>query len=129
MIWIYLVETDRLHRPPRPATCEIDTFRYRVLHVAARITRAARQIRLRIDATGRWATAISQAWQRTPAALPLIGQHHRPIDPRKPHRPGNARRRATPADLPYPSNKIRTQPLAQAPASTTPTGPPCKCEA
>jgi hypothetical protein len=47
---------------PDLATCEIDTFRYRVLHVAARITRGARQIRLRIDATWRWATAISQAW-------------------------------------------------------------------
>ena len=33
-----------------------------VLHAAARITRGARQIRLRIDATWRWATAISQAW-------------------------------------------------------------------
>jgi hypothetical protein len=30
---------------PDLATCEIDTFRYRVLHVAARITRGARQIR------------------------------------------------------------------------------------
>ncbi len=55
---------------PKLATCEIDTFRYRVLHVAARITRAARQIRLRIDATWRWATAISQAWQRLRAAFP-----------------------------------------------------------
>ena len=52
------------------ATCEIDTFRYRVLHVAARITRSARQTRLRIDATWRWATAISQAWQRLRAAFP-----------------------------------------------------------
>jgi len=49
---------------PDLATCEINTFRYRVLHVAARITRGARQIRLRIDATWRWATAISQAWLR-----------------------------------------------------------------
>ena len=48
---------------PELARCEIDTFRYRVLHVAARITRGARQIRLRIDATWRWATTISQAWQ------------------------------------------------------------------
>ena len=52
------------------ARCEIDTFRYRVLHVAARITRGARQIRLRIDATWRWATAISQAWQRLREAFP-----------------------------------------------------------
>ena len=55
---------------PDLATCEIATFRYRVLHVAARITRAARQTRLRIDATWRWATAISQAWQRLRAAFP-----------------------------------------------------------
>ena len=55
---------------PGLATCEIDTFRYRVLHVAARITRSARQIRLRIDATWRWATVISQAWQRLRAAFP-----------------------------------------------------------
>ena len=51
------------------ATCEIETFRYRVLHVAARITRGARQIQLRIDATWRWATAISQGWQRLRAAV------------------------------------------------------------
>jgi hypothetical protein len=55
---------------PKLATCEIDTFRYRVLHVAARITRSARQTRLRIDATWRWAIAISQAWQRLRDAFP-----------------------------------------------------------
>jgi hypothetical protein len=55
---------------PDLAACEIGTFRYRVLHVAARITRGARQIRLRIDITWRWATAISQAWQRLRAAFP-----------------------------------------------------------
>jgi hypothetical protein len=52
------------------ATCEIGSFRYRVLHVAARITRGAHQTRLRIDATWRWATAISQAWQRLREAFP-----------------------------------------------------------
>jgi hypothetical protein len=54
---------------PDLARCEIDTFRYRVLHVAARITRGARQIRLRIDATWRWATPISQAWLLLRAAF------------------------------------------------------------
>ena len=34
-----------------------------MLHVAARITRGARQIRLRIDATWRWAAIIATAWQ------------------------------------------------------------------
>jgi Transposase DDE domain group 1 len=38
---------------PELARCEIAAFRYRVLHVAARVTRGARQLRLRIDATWR----------------------------------------------------------------------------
>ncbi|KZS72439.1 transposase [Mycobacterium kansasii] len=54
---------------PDLARCEIETFRYRVLHVAARITRGARQIRLRIDATWRWAKAITTAWTRIRAAF------------------------------------------------------------
>jgi hypothetical protein len=45
-------------------TCEIDTFRCRVLHVAARITRGARQTRLSIDSTWWWTKAIATAWQR-----------------------------------------------------------------
>ena len=49
---------------PGLARAEITTFRYRVLHVAARITRGARQRRLRIDATWRWAAQIATAWQR-----------------------------------------------------------------
>jgi Transposase DDE domain group 1 len=48
---------------PGLARCEIATFRYRVLHVAARITRGARQRHLRIDASWRWANAIAAAWQ------------------------------------------------------------------
>jgi hypothetical protein len=55
---------------PSLATCEIGTFRYRVLHVAARITRGARQIRLRIDSTWRWAAAITECWHRLRAAFP-----------------------------------------------------------
>ena len=54
---------------PELARCEIATFRYRVLHVAARITRGARQLRLRIDATWRWAAAIATAWQRIRTAF------------------------------------------------------------
>jgi hypothetical protein len=51
------------------ATCKIATFRYRVLHTAARITRGARQLRLRIDATWRWAAQIATAWQRIRTAF------------------------------------------------------------
>jgi Transposase DDE domain group 1 len=54
---------------PELAYCEIQTFRYRVLHVAARITRGARQLRLRIDATWRWAAAIATAWVRIRVAF------------------------------------------------------------
>ena len=54
---------------PELARCEIGTFRYRVLHVAARITRGARQIRLRIDATWRWAQATATAWRRIRTAF------------------------------------------------------------
>ena len=51
------------------ARCEIQTFRYRVLHVAARITHGARQTRLRIDATWRWASQIAAAWQHLRSAF------------------------------------------------------------
>jgi hypothetical protein len=54
---------------PDLARCEIHTFHYRVLHVAARITRGARQLRLRIDATGHWAHAIATAWTRIRTAF------------------------------------------------------------
>ena len=54
---------------PALARCEIATFRYRVLHVAARITRTARQTRLRIDKTWRWATAIATGWGRLRTAF------------------------------------------------------------
>ena len=54
---------------PELARCEIDTFRYRVLHVAARITRGARQVRVRIDASWQWAQAIADSWQRIRCAF------------------------------------------------------------
>ena len=54
---------------PGLARAELDTFRYQVLHVAARITRGARRTRLRIDATWRWAALIATAWQRIRTAF------------------------------------------------------------
>jgi len=79
---------------PDLATCEIDTFRYRVLHVAARITRGAPQIRLRIDAT----------WRRghrhiprmaTPARRPPLST---PQPFRRPERPPPAPETPPPGD-------------------------------
>jgi hypothetical protein len=54
---------------PELARCEIAAFRYRVLHVAARLTRGARQIRLRIDKSWRWATQIAEGFHRLRAAF------------------------------------------------------------
>lgn len=49
--------------------CEIAAFRYRVLHVAARLTHHGRDLHLRIDATWRWANAIAAAFGRLRAAF------------------------------------------------------------
>lgn len=49
---------------PDLARCEIHAFRYRVLHVAARLTRSSRQLRLRIDKTWRWAAHIAEGFHR-----------------------------------------------------------------
>ncbi|MBC7273288.1 MAG: transposase, partial [Streptomyces sp.] len=64
--WTKLIAFDG---DPVLARCEIAAFRYRVLHVAARITRSARQTRLRIDKTWRWAAAIAAGWHRIRTAF------------------------------------------------------------
>jgi hypothetical protein len=51
------------------ARCEIAAFRYRVLHVAARLTRSARRLHLRIDRSWRWASAIAEGFHRLRAAF------------------------------------------------------------
>ena len=51
------------------ATAEPKRLRYRLLHVAARITRSARRTRLRIAAGWPWAAALVAAFTRL-AALP-----------------------------------------------------------
>lgn len=54
---------------PSLARCEIHTFRYRVLHTAARLARTGRQLRLRLDRTWRWAAAIAAGFGRLRAAF------------------------------------------------------------
>jgi len=54
---------------PTLARCEIGAFRYRVLHVAAQLTRSARRLHLRIDQTWRWATQIVTGFTRLRAAF------------------------------------------------------------
>jgi DDE family transposase len=54
---------------PELARCEIAAFRYRILHAAARITRGARYVRLRIDKTWRWAAQIAEGFHRLRVAF------------------------------------------------------------
>jgi hypothetical protein len=56
------------HVPPL-ARCEIAAFRYRVPHVAARLTRSGRQASLRTDRTGRRAAQIAEGFPRLRAAF------------------------------------------------------------
>ncbi len=51
------------------ATCEIDTFRYRVLHVAGQLVNKARRIHLRLDRDWRWTPALTTAFTRQRAAF------------------------------------------------------------
>jgi hypothetical protein len=54
---------------PALAHDEIATFRNLVLHVAARVTRGARQTRVRIDQAWKYADAIAAAWLKIRAAF------------------------------------------------------------
>lgn len=54
---------------PEIARCEIDTFRYRILHVAARITRGGRTLHLRLDRTWAWAKTLALGFARLRAAF------------------------------------------------------------
>lgn len=64
--WTQLIAFDHA---PALAHCEINTFRYRVLHVAARITRGGRQTKLGLDKHWRWAAQIAEGFHRLRAAF------------------------------------------------------------
>jgi len=49
---------------PALARCEIATYRYRILHIAARTTRSARTTYLRLDTTWAWAKQLALAFTR-----------------------------------------------------------------
>ncbi len=54
---------------PAIGRSEIAAFRYSILHVAARITRSGRQLRLRLDQTWKWAAIIAEGFTRIRAAF------------------------------------------------------------
>ncbi len=51
------------------ARCEIESFRYRLLHMAARLTRSSRATSLRLDRTWSWAEQLALAFTRLRAAF------------------------------------------------------------
>ena len=51
------------------ARCEITAFRYKILHMAARITCSGRVVRLRLDRSWFWAKALALGFERLRAAF------------------------------------------------------------
>jgi len=62
-------QTMLLHDTPTLAKAEPKTLRYRLLHVAGRLTRGQRRTWLRLDRYWRWAIALARAFARA-ATLP-----------------------------------------------------------
>jgi hypothetical protein len=62
-------QTILLHDIPTLARAEPKTLRYRLLHVAARLTRGGRRLRLRLDRHWPWTAQLAAAFTRC-AALP-----------------------------------------------------------
>ncbi len=60
-------QTILLHDDPPLSKAEPKTLRYRLPHVAARLVRGARKLRLKIDRTWRWAAVLATAFQRLQA--------------------------------------------------------------
>ena len=54
---------------PAIARCEIAAFRYRILHMAARVTRGGRVVHLRLDRTWGWAKQLALGFTRLRAAF------------------------------------------------------------
>jgi hypothetical protein len=54
---------------PVLARCEIANFRYRILHMAARITRSGRVVYLRLDRSWAWAKQLAMAFTRLRSAF------------------------------------------------------------
>jgi hypothetical protein len=54
---------------PSIAHCEIEAFRYAILHMAARVSRSSRSVYLRLDRAWAWATTLARAFSRLRAAF------------------------------------------------------------
>ncbi len=77
------------------ARAEPKTLRYRLLHVAARLTRGGRRLRLRLDHAWRWTTDLAAAFTRLHTLpQPAHGPRPRSHD-RGPENPAPAGRETT----------------------------------
>jgi hypothetical protein len=54
---------------PNLARCEIDAYRYRILHVAGRLVHSGRAFNLRLDRAWAWAESLARAFSRLRAAF------------------------------------------------------------
>ena len=63
-------QTILLHDQPDLAKAEPKKLRYRLLHVAARLVRGGRRLRLKLDRRWRWARILTAAFRRL-HALPI----------------------------------------------------------
>ena len=54
---------------PDTARCEIAAFRYRILHIGAKITRGAGYHYLKLDRTWQWASTTAIAWHNLETAF------------------------------------------------------------
>jgi len=86
------------------ATAEPKRLRYRLLHVAARITRTARRTRLRIAQSWPWAAASPPRSPASPSSHDRQADHAKPATTR-------------------PTNQSPETPHRPTPAQTTPTTP------
>jgi Transposase DDE domain group 1 len=66
-------QTILLHDHPALSRAEPKTLRYRLLHVAGRLVRGSRRLRLRLDEHWPWATQLAAAFTRC-TALPQTGR-------------------------------------------------------
>jgi hypothetical protein len=73
-------QTILLHDQPALTRAEPKTLRYRLLHVAARLIRGGRRLRLRLDANWQWATQLATDFIRC-AALPQPARYPHDPDP------------------------------------------------
>ncbi len=96
------------------SVAEPKKLRYRILHVAARITRGGRRLRLRISATWPWRHELAAAFNRL-AALPRPRQLTR--RPRAPSTQGPWRTRPRVGLSPCPPAGTVSNNLAQPPSS------------